>query len=75
MQRSLETAQYMALLKNLLKEAHTGGVDPEEILDGLICGCITVGINNKIEPESVFWELRERWVTARELHLTIMSGH
>ena len=75
MQRSLETAKYMALLHDLLKEAHEDGVDPDEIMDGLICGFITVGIHNKIEPEGVFWELRERWSTARELHSTIVSGH
>ena len=75
MQRSLETAKYMALLPDLLQDAHEDGIDPDEIMDGLICGFITVGINNRIEPESVFWELRERWSTARQLHASIGSGH
>ena len=75
MTRSLETATYMALLHDLLKDAHEEGIDPDEIMDGLICGFITVGINNRIEPESVFWELRQRWSTARELHASVVSSN
>ena len=75
MTRSLETAKYMALLHDLLKDAHEEGIDPDEIMDGLICGFITVGINNRIEPESFFWELRQRWTTARELHASVVSSN
>lgn len=75
MQRSLEADKFMALLHDLLREAHEDGVEVDAIIDGLICGFVTVGIYNKVEPEAVFWELRERWSTARRLHNTIVSGH
>ena len=70
-----EVVKYLARFHDLLEEADEDGVDPEDLIDALICGLVSVGSQHRIEPEAIFWELRQRWQNAKDLHLSIVSGH
>jgi len=62
-----QPVDFTSLLREHVKEACASGIDPLEVIDGLIGNVITVGMQANIEPEALFLELRERWSTAIEL--------
>lgn len=58
---------FAARLRTLLREAQQNGLSPDDILDSLLCGCVSIGEQHALEPEAVLFDLRLRWSAVRAL--------